>query len=77
MYAFVSYFGSGNEEEDSEDGVEDDDVRLGLVLITADKEGFFDMKAWKDHVLQVSCPLNHPPKFCPRCTDTHHVFITD
>lgn len=25
------------------------DLGLGIILITADKEGFFDMKQWKDH----------------------------
>ena len=33
---------------------EEDRLRLGVVLVTTNREAFFDMKAWKDTIAEVS-----------------------
>ena len=32
---------------------EEDRLRLGVVLVTTNREAFFDMKAWKDSIAEV------------------------
>lgn len=56
LHAFISYFDSqadatAEETRSSQDTRLEESLGLGLILVTADKEGFFDMKSWKDHIV--------------------------
>lgn len=55
MYAFISYFANPQNEDGSgnREGEKENRLRLGLVLVTTNREAFFDMKAWKDSVAEV------------------------
>lgn len=53
VYACISYFEPAAEEENGvPHGRGDFNLGLGTVLITTDREGFFDMKAWKDAIAE-------------------------
>lgn len=64
LHAFISYFDdssrSGNDEVSTSPSGIKNDLGLGIVLVTADKEGFFDMRSWKDHIVSklVSVPAS-------------------
>lgn len=58
LHAFISYISddahggeSGRPSPNMQEEPKRDDLGLGIILLTADKEGFFDMKAWKDHII--------------------------
>lgn len=57
LHAFVSYFDSqaetsGTDSRSIEEAGSESDLGLGVILVTAEKEGFFDMKAWKDEIVK-------------------------
>lgn len=55
LHAFISYIDGGqvvDQIDSQEDTAGTEDLGLGIVLLTTDKEGFFDMKEWKDHILE-------------------------
>ncbi|KAK9893695.1 DUF254-domain-containing protein [Cystobasidium minutum MCA 4210] len=55
LHAFISYFdseaGADEEGRDSVNAQQERDLSLGVILVTADKEGFFSMKTWKDDIV--------------------------
>lgn len=58
LHAFISYLSSDSGGEElgpldpgAQGAGNTEDLGLGIILVTADKEGFFDMKQWKDHIV--------------------------
>lgn len=57
LHAFVSYVDSQAEASEpvsrtKEETERESNLGLGIILVTAEKEGFFDMKAWKDEIVK-------------------------
>lgn len=57
VYAYISFFESDRakkvENEDEADLKDEEEAGLGIILITSDREGFFDMRTWKETILEV------------------------
>ena len=84
VHAFISFFGDEQEDQignaSAPDPKENGDSDFGVVLITGDREGFFDMRAWKAGILEVSQlaeVINHGYKLiCPILSVSLSVCIT-
>lgn len=57
VYAFISYFARSPEEGGTQ-VEQQEEMQLGVVLVTTDREAFFAMKAWKDAIAQVPFHLS-------------------
>lgn len=58
VYAFISYFAPDESKDRTLPEGQASGLRLGVVLVTTDKEAFFAMKAWKDSIEQVGLNIN-------------------
>ena len=55
VYACISYFEPASATGSEDGAAQGRQLGLGTVLITTNREGFFDMKAWKDAIAEVGC----------------------